>query len=105
MENGKNYTGVEKNNIQNISLSKIVYLTLITLISNQFGEYKKYKKPLFGTTFTPKIKDETLCKSFEEGVLKYVDINSKIESLQCSWIKRLYDDKFSWMETNSTSFN
>ena len=25
---------------------------------------------------------------------KHVDINSKIASLQCSWIKRLYDDKF-----------
>ena len=25
---------------------------------------------------------------------KQVDINSKIASLQCSWIKRLYDDKF-----------
>ena len=32
---------------------------------------------------------------FEEGDLKNVDTNSKIASLQCSWITRLYDgDKF-----------
>ena len=37
---------------------------------------------------------ETLCNSFEGGVLKYVDINLKIGSLQCSWVKQLYDDKF-----------
>ena len=42
----------------------------------------------------PKIKHETLCNSFEEGGLKNVDKNSKIEILQCSWVKRLYDDKF-----------
>ena len=42
---------------------------------------------------TPKIKHETLRNSFKEGGLKNVDINSKIASLQCSWVKRLYDDK------------
>ena len=30
----------------------------------------------------------------KKGGLKNVDIISKIVSLQCSWIKRLYDDKF-----------
>ena len=43
---------------------------------------------------TPKIKHETLCNSFDEGCLKNVDINLKIASFQCSWIKQLYDDKF-----------
>ena len=43
---------------------------------------------------TPKIKHETLFNSFEEVDLKNVDINSKVASFQCSWIKRLYDDKF-----------
>ena len=42
---------------------------------------------------TPKIKHET-SKSFAQGGLKNVDIISKIATLQCSWIKRLYDDKF-----------
>ena len=43
---------------------------------------------------TSKIKHETLCNSFEEGGLRNVDIKSKVASLQCSWIKRLYDGKF-----------
>ena len=68
MENEKNYTGVEKNNIQNISLSKIVYLTLKTSISNQFGEYKKYKKPLFGTTLLLRSKMK-LCVNLLKKVL------------------------------------
>ena len=43
---------------------------------------------------TPKSKHETLCNSFKAGGLENVDINSKIASLQCSWIKQLYDGKF-----------
>ena len=37
---------------------------------------------------------KTLCNSFEDGGLKNIDINSKVASLQCSWIKQLLDDKF-----------
>ena len=35
-----------------------------------------------------------LCNSFATGGLTNVDINTKIGSLQCSWIKRLYYDSF-----------
>ena len=42
----------------------------------------------------PKIKHLTLCNSFATGGLTNVDINTKITSPQCSWIKRLYDDSF-----------
>ena len=35
-----------------------------------------------------------LCNSFAAGGLTNVDINTKIGSLQCSWIKRLYYDSF-----------
>ena len=42
----------------------------------------------------PKIKHNTLCSNFENGGLKNVDINFKIKSLQCSWIKKLYDENF-----------
>ena len=37
---------------------------------------------------------ETISPDFKNGGLKNVDINKKIASLQCSWIKRLYDDSF-----------
>ena len=42
----------------------------------------------------PKIKHDTLCNNYENGGLKSVDIFAKIVSIQCSWIKRLFDSKF-----------
>ena len=74
-----------------LALSKIIYLTLITSFSKQLNrEMQKIQKAFIWK----KIKHEILCNSFEEGGLKNVDISSKIASLQFSWIKRLYDDKF-----------
>ena len=32
--------------------------------------------------------------SYEDGGLKNVDVFKKVISLQCSWIKRLYDENF-----------
>ena len=34
----------------------------------------------------------TLCKGYENGGMKDVDITFRIVSLNCSWIKRLYDN-------------
>ena len=42
----------------------------------------------------PKIKNSTLCNDYEYGGLKNVDIFSKVVSLQCTWIKRLFDNNF-----------
>ena len=42
----------------------------------------------------PKIKNRTLCNGYEYGRLKNVDIFSKVVSLQCSWIKRLFNSNF-----------
>ena len=42
----------------------------------------------------PKRKHETLCNDYKAGGLKNVDISNKIIALQCSWIKRLYDNSF-----------
>ena len=45
----------------------------------------------------PKIKHETTCKDYKVGALKNVDISYKIASLQslrCSWIRRLYNNNF-----------
>ena len=84
-----------------IALSRIAYLTLINSISKHITEEIQKKKVFIWNTFIPKIKHETLCISLEGG-LKNFAINSKTATLQCSWIKRLYDKL---METNSTSFN
>ena len=43
---------------------------------------------------TPNIKISTLCNDYDNGGLKNVDVFSKIVSLQCSWIKRLFDNNF-----------
>ena len=39
-----------------------------------------------------KNKHSTLANSYEDGGLKDVDVFSKVIRLQCSWIKRLYDE-------------
>ena len=35
---------------------------------------------------------DTLCKNYENGGLKNVDIMYKVVSVQCSWIKQLYEN-------------
>ena len=40
------------------------------------------------------MKHTILCKEYEQGGLKDVDIFSKITSLRSSWIKGLYGDSF-----------
>ena len=39
-----------------------------------------------------KIKHSTLCNKYENGGLRNVDVLSNVISLNCSWIKRLYDN-------------
>ena len=40
-----------------------------------------------------KIKNSTLCNDYENG-LENVDIFSKVVSVQCSWIKKLFNNNF-----------
>ena len=78
-----------------LALPKIVYLTLITSFSKQLiEEIQRIQKAFIWDNLTPKIKHGTLCNSFDEDGLNNVDINSKIASLQCSWVKRLYTTSF-----------
>ena len=41
-----------------------------------------------------KIKHSNLCNGYENGDLKNVDLRNKITSIQCSWVKRLFEDDF-----------
>ena len=78
-----------------LALSKIVYLTLITSFSKQFiEEMQTIQKVFIQNNVTPKFKHETPPNYYKEVCLRSVDINLKISSLQCSWIKQLYDDNF-----------
>ena len=54
-------------------------------------EIENIQKRFLSNPRTPKIKYSTLCNSFATDGLRKIDINTKIASLQCCWIKRLYD--------------
>ena len=76
-----------------LAISKIVHLALVKTIPNSIiQELNKIQNEFIWKTCNPKIKHDTLCKNFENGGLKNVDIMYKLVSLQCSWIKRLYDN-------------
>ena len=76
-----------------LAISKIVYLALVKTISNSIiQELSKIQKEFIWKIRNPKIKHDTLYKYYENGGLKNVDIMYKVVSLQCSWIKRLYDN-------------
>ena len=66
-------------------------LALLKTIPNSIiQELSKTQKEFICKTCNPKIKHDTLCKNYENGSLKIIDIMYKVVSLQCSWIKRLY---------------
>ena len=78
-----------------LAISKIVYLTFLTVIPNSLiEELQKIKKTFIWHSSRPKISHKTLCNNFENGGLKHVDISSKIISLQCSWLQKLCDENF-----------
>ena len=61
------------------------------------NELNIIQKELIWNGSNPKIKHSTLCNKYENGGLQNVDVLSKVISLQCSWIKRLYDNScHSW---------
>ena len=76
-----------------LATSKTVHLPLVKTIPNLIiQELNKIQKELIWKTRNIKIKHDTLCKNYENRGLKNVDIMYKVVSLQCSWIKRLYDN-------------
>ena len=78
-----------------LAISKIVYLALITNVPKVIvEELQKIQKKFLWQNSRPKIKHKTLSNTFETGGLKNVDINLKVISLQCFWVKKLYDENF-----------
>ena len=75
-----------------LGISKIVYLSLIIIVPNSIlEEIQKIQKSFLWYSSKPKINHKTLCNTFQDGGLKNVDVKSKVISLQCSWVKKLYD--------------
>ena len=80
-----------------MALSKIIVQAFVTPIPIYVvTELEKIQKSFLWENSTSKIKHDTLCNDYKYGGLKNFikDIRKKIISLQCSWIKRLYDDSF-----------
>ena len=76
-----------------LAISKLVYLALLTVIPDHItDEVTKIQKSFIWHDSSPKIKHETLRMEFKAGGLKNFDIRFKFVSLQCSWVKKLYDD-------------
>ena len=80
---------------KSIAISKIVHLSLITTVLHAIiSQLNNIQKNLIKNGKNPKIKHLTLSNSYEDGALKDVDVLTKVSSLLCSWIKRLYDENF-----------
>ena len=78
-----------------LAISKIVFQSMITPVPIHIvNELEKIQKAFLWKNSSPKIKHETLCNDYKGGGLKNIDILNKIISLQCSWIRRLYDNSF-----------
>ena len=70
-----------------------MYLSLVTNVPTRIiNKLNKVQKGFTWNGNNPKIKHSTLCNKYENGGLKNKDILTKVISLQCSWIKRLYDN-------------
>ena len=68
-------------------------MTHVFKIPNQITDaLQQMQKDFLWNSSSPKVKHETICKDFQYGGLKNVDIKSKIISLQWSWVKKLYDE-------------
>ena len=82
--------------LKSLSVSKILHLSLITTVPhaiiNQLNNIKK--NFIWNGKNPPKIKHSTLSNSYEDAGLKDVDVFTKAISLQCSWIRILYDENF-----------
>ena len=79
---------------KSLALSKIIHLALVKTIRNTtVEELNKIQKKLHMEQLKTKNKKlYSLISSYLDGGLKNVNIKAKIIRLQCSWIKRLFDN-------------
>ena len=88
---------LERENVifQTLAISKIVFQSLVTPIPRHItNELEKVQKAFLWKHSSFKIKPETICNDYKGGGLKNIDILNRIINLQCSWIRRLYNNLF-----------
>ena len=77
------------------AISKIVSQSFIKTVPKHITNgLEKIQKAFQWKNSISMIKHETLCNDYKDGGLKNVDIFNKIIALQCSWIRRLFDNPF-----------
>ena len=92
MENKKLNSSRQITIFKTLAISKVIHLVLVTNVPQVIiDQLNKIQKDFIWNRKYPKIKRSTLCNTHENGGLKSVHIPNKLTSLQCSWIKRLYD--------------
>ena len=70
-------------------------LAIITKVPNTvIEELKQIQKNFLWNNKKVKIKQNTLRNDYKDGSLKSVDIEHKIASLKCFWLKRLCTENF-----------
>ena len=76
-----------------LGISKILYVSSMTQVpKNLVNELKKIQIDYLWNSKTPKIKHSTLIANYSEGGLKSVAIESKINAMKLTWVKRLSDN-------------
>ena len=80
---------------KSLAVSKVIHLLLITkLHNNTIDLLHKIQKNFIWQGKKVKIKRSTLCNGYKKGGIKNADLRNKITSMQCSWVKRLFEDDF-----------
>ena len=80
---------------KSLAILKIVQLAIITKVPNTLiDELKQIQKDFLWDNKKVKIKQSTLRNDYKNGSLKSVDIEHKMASLKCSWVKQLYTENF-----------
>ena len=90
---------------RNLSLQgkTIIFKTLF--IANEITtSIERIQREFLWNSNNVRIKHETICNDFENGELKNMEISSKISSLQCYWVKKLYDQNSNDWEQISMHF-
>ena len=80
---------------KSLAVSKVIHLLLITKLHNNIVDLlHKIQKNFIWQGKKTKIKRSTLSNGYDKGGIKNVDLRDKITSMQCSWVKRLFEDDF-----------
>ena len=90
----RNLTVEEKAAVfKTLAIPKMIYLSLVINVPTEIiKELNKIQKGIIWNGINPNIEHTNLCNNYENDGLKNVNVLSKLISLQCSWIKRLYDN-------------